>query len=149
MYSAVGILTTFAFFLLLSETRLLIKLVLLGATCLVTTYFYARQLFSTTPIVFLSILVLLFLPQSHPAAVTTWLILLAGLAFLYTMSVYIPVIFILGIVITLILLAYVAFVTFFAFHHLDTFAFAVYLGLVYLFWYGWVHDRPAVRYRLA
>lgn len=148
-YSAVGILTLFACFLLMSEVRLLVKLVLLGVTCLITTYFYARQLFSSTPLVFLSILVLLFLPHGHPSAVFIWLVLLGGIAFFYTLSIYIPAIFILGIVVTLILLAYAAFVTFFAYQHLDTFAFVVYLGLMYLFWYGWLHDSPPLRYRMA
>lgn len=149
IYSAVGILVVFTCLLFFSNARLLMKLALLGTAFLVTAYFYVRELFSPTPLVFLSILVLLFLPHSHPAAVMTWLILFAALAFLYTISIYIPAIFILGIVVTLILLTYVAFITFFAFHSLDTFAFTVYLGVLYLFWYGWVHDSPLPRYRLA
>lgn len=149
VYSALGILVVFACLLLFSNARLLVKLALLGAACLVTTYFYVRELFSSTPLVFLSILVFLFLPHSHPAAVSVWLSLFAGIAFLYTLSTYMPAVFVLGIVVMLILLAYVAFATFFAFHNLDTFAFAVYIGLVYLFWYGWVHDRPPLRYRLV
>ena len=78
-------------------------------------------------------------------AMTTWLILIGILAIFYTLSRQIPAFLLLSIVVTLMVAGYVAFLTTFAFHALDSPAFTVYLSILYLLWYAWVHDIPRLQ----
>jgi hypothetical protein len=126
--------------LAMSNARLLVKLVLLGTTVLVSVCFLRRSLFSTTPIVFLSLLVLLFLPGGDPTAVYIWLACLGMIALLYTLAHRLPVRIILGFLFTLFFAAYVGFLTILAYHSLDPPAFTALLALLYLGWYGCIHD---------
>lgn len=146
---AIGIIVVFAFLLLVSTSLLVVKLALLGVTGLISVYFFKRNLFGATPIIFLGILLLLFLPGAHPSAVYLWLGILGTIGFFYTLAAHIPAVFVLGIVVTLVVMIYVSFLTIMAYNHLDRTAFSVYLGVLFLFWYGWVHDGPAARYRRA
>lgn len=137
--------------ILLSGARLLVKFALLGMVSFLSIYYLHRNLFSTTPIVFLAILSLLFLPGGHTFAVQSWLAILGCVAFVYTLARQLPAFVLLGIVVTLILAAYVGFVVVLAYHALDPLAFTVFLSVLYLIWYAWVHDHPLdeMRLRLA
>ena len=137
--------------LFVSSARLLVKLALFGVSALLSFYFLRRNLFSTTPLVCLFVLMLLFLPGGHPAAAYMWLVLLGGAAFLVTLTRQIPEYILLGIVITLILSGYIGFLTFFSYIALDSAAFTVYLSVLYLSWYAWLYGRPLdeLRLRLA
>jgi hypothetical protein len=134
--------------LFLSGARLLVKLTLLTLIGGLSLYYLHRNLFSTTPLVFLSILVLLFLPGGHPMAIYSWLTILGAATLLYTLIRQLPAIVVLGILVTLMLSGYVVFLTVLAYHTLDPPAFTVFLSVLYMVWYIWVHDHP-LRYRLA
>ena len=79
-------------------------------------------------------------------AMTTWLIVLGVIAIFYTLARQLPAILLLGLLVTLMLAGYVTFLTMFAYHSLDSPAFTVYLSILYLLWYGWIHDQqPLLR----
>lgn len=128
--------------ILISSARLLVKLALFATLSALSLYLLRRNLFTTTPIVFISILVLLFLPSGHPSAVYLWFIFLGGGAFLYTLSHHLPPMVILCIVVTAMAAAYAGFLVVLAYITLDPSAFVVFLSVLYLSWYAWVHDNP-------
>jgi hypothetical protein len=142
------VLFAFVALLVVSSARLLVKIALLGAATVLSSYFLHRNLFSTTPVVFLLILACLFLPGGHPSAVYLWLAVLGAAAFSYTLAYQLPMIVLLVILVTSIVAAYTGFLVLLAYTTLDSSAFTVFLSLVYLAWYGWVHDTP-LRLRLA
>jgi hypothetical protein len=131
--------------LLVSGARLLVKIGLLGATLILSAYFLRRNLFSTTPLVFLSIFAILFLPGGHPSAMYLWFMILGGIAFLYTLARQLPAIVVLGLVVNIMVAAYVGFLVLMAYTALDSSAFVVFLSILYLAWYGWVHDHSRLR----
>lgn len=147
--SGIGILLIIACLLFVSNVRLLVKVVLMGITSLITGYFFHRNLFGTTPIVFVLIFLVLFLPGGHPSAVYLWLAIIGILGFLYMLTIWVPAIFIAGLLITGMLALYVGFITVVAYQYLDPAAFSAYMGVLYLLWYGFVHDRPFPRYRMT
>lgn len=132
--------------LFFSGARLLVKIALLGAISVISFYYILYGLFSSTPLVFVSILTMLFLPHSHPSAVYMWMIILGGVAFVYTLARYLPVIILLGIIVVLFVTGYTAFLAVAAYHALDPPAFTVFLSVLYLFWYAGVHHHPRLRY---
>lgn len=134
-----GVLGALLTLIALSNARLLIKLVLLGVSVLLSLWGLRNALFTTTPILVLSILVLLFLPGGNPAAVYLWLVILGVAGILYTLARQLPLQMVLGFVVTTMVLGYVGFLTILAYHSLDSPAFTALLGLLYLGWYGWVH----------
>ena len=134
--------------LVVSSARLLVKLALLGAATVLSSCFLHRNLFSTTPVVFLLLLACLFLPGGHPSAVYLWLAVLGAAAFSYTLAYQVPIFILLVILATSIVAAYTGFLVLLAYTTLDSSAFTVFLSLVYLAWYGWVHDTP-LRLRLT
>lgn len=148
---AVGVLFVLACLIFCSSSRILVKCALFAAVSLVTLYFFAMNLFSKTPVLFLGVLLLLFLAGGHPAAVTMWLIVLGLLAFVCILSLHVPAIFILAMFVTLLMATYVGFFTLLAYRNLDPPAFSVYIGILYLVWYGWIHGQEVyhVRLRLA
>jgi hypothetical protein len=128
--------------LVVSSARLLVKVALFGAATVLSVCFLQRNLFTTTPLVFLFILGLLFLPGGHPSAVYLWLALLGTSAFAYTLAYQLPMLVLLSILVTSIVAAYAAFLVVLAYSTLDSSAFTVFLSIVYLAWYGWVHENP-------
>jgi hypothetical protein len=44
--------------------------------------------------------------------------------------------------------AYIGFLTLLSYTMLDTFAFTVYISVLYLLWFAWVHDNPVEQLRL-
>jgi hypothetical protein len=128
--------------LVVSSARLLVKVALFGAATVLSVCFLQRNLFTTTPLVFLFILGLLFLPGGHPSAVYLWLALLGTSAFAYTLAYQLPMLVLLSILVTSIVAAYAAFLVVLAYTTLDSSAFTVFLSIVYLAWYGWVHENP-------
>jgi hypothetical protein len=134
--------------LVISGVRLLVKTALFGAMSLLCLYYLYRNLWGTTPIVFLGILALLFLPSAHIDAVYLWMGLLGMLAFLYTLAREIPPIILLRIVVTFLVFSYIGFLTVVAYNALDSQAFTVYISVMYLLWSGWVHDHPLEDLRL-
>lgn len=148
---SLGVLAVLLCLIFVSNSRLLVKCAMVGLSCLVTAYFFTMSLFNRTPILFLGILLLLFLPGAHPAAVYMWLVVFGLLAFVYILSLHVPAIFILAMFVTLTMAAYVGFFTILAYRNLDAPAFSAYLGILYLSWYGWIHGREPfhARYRLA
>ena len=139
---------TLSLFLFLSRTRLLVKLSLFATLSLACLYFLRRNLWATTPLVFVGILVMIFLPGSHPSAVYTFLSVLGFLALVYTLARQIPMIIVLRILVTLMVGAYIAFLTLVSYTMLDAFAFTVYISVLYLLWFAWVHDNPVEQLRL-
>jgi hypothetical protein len=134
--------------LVISSARLLVKLALLGAATVLSACFLHRNLFTTTPLVFLLVLAGLFLPGGHPSAVYLWLTILGVAAFSYTLAYQLPMIVLLILLVTSIVTAYAAFLVVLAYTTLDSSAFTVFLSILYLAWYGWVHENP-LRLRLA
>ena len=134
-----GMLAILLTLLAVSNAWLLLKLVFLGFAVGLCVYFLRRSLVTTTPLVFLSILVLLFLPGGDPVAVYLWLATLGALAFLYTIAHQLPAGVFVGFVVMLMMMGYVGFLILLAYHTLDPPAFTALLGLVYLGWYGWIH----------
>jgi hypothetical protein len=134
--------------LFFSHVRILMKLFLLGMTVLLSLYFLHRGLFSTTPIVFLTILCMLFLPGGHPSATDLWVIALGIIVLGYTLGRQVPALMLLGILTICMVFGYVFFLTMFAYHALDTPAFTVYVSILYLSWYAWLHTRPTEDLRL-
>lgn len=134
--------------LVISSARLLVKLALFGAATVLSACFLHRNLFSTTPLVVLFILALLFLPGGHPSAVYLVLAILGVAAFSYTLAYQLPMIVLLILLVTSIVTAYAAFLVVLAYTTLDSSAFTVFLSILYLAWYGWVHENP-LRLRLA
>lgn len=132
----------FLILLSLSQIRILMKLFLLGLSVLMTFHFFRRGLFSITPIVFLTILCLLFLPGGHPSATNIWFVVIAVLMIGYTLGQQVPAMVLLGILFTLLLSGYVMFLTMFAYHAFDTPAFTVYISTLYLGWYAWMNAHP-------
>lgn len=139
---------TMSLFLFLSNARLLAKLSLFTTFLLVALYFLRRNLWATTPLVFVGILVLLFLPDMHPSAVYTFFGVLGLITFVYTLARQIPMIIVLRILVTLMVGAYIGFLTLLSYTMLDTFAFTVYISVLYLLWFAWVHDNPVEQLRL-
>ena len=132
--------------LLLSQVRTLVKLFLFGVGLSVCLYLLRRRLMNCTPLVFISVLALLILPGGHSMAMTMWLMVLGLVMILYTLVRQLPAILLLTVLVTMMLGGYVAFLTMFAYHSLDSPAFTVYLSVLYLSWYAWVHDqRPLLR----
>jgi hypothetical protein len=123
-----------------------VKLALFGALGALSLFFLRRNLFHTTPLAFLAILALLFLPENHPATAYRWLAVLGGIAFVYSLVREIPPIVLLGGVVKTIVAAYVGVLIFFAYHVLDPPGFTVFLSVVYLTWYAWIHARPRLRF---
>jgi len=128
--------------LTISQVRLMVKLFLFGIGICVCAYLLSRRLISSTPLVFISILALLILPGGHSMAMTMWLIILGVFVVLYTLGRQLPALLLLSVLVTLILAGYVTFLTMFAYHSLDSPAFTVYLSVVYLLWYAWIHNHP-------
>jgi len=135
-------------FLFVSSARLLVKLALFGGFSLASLYFLRRNLWATTPIVFLGVLILLFLPGSNSSAVYMFLTAIGAVALVYTLARQIPMIIVLRVVVTLMVGAYVGFLTILTYTILDTPAFTVYISVLYLFWFAWVHDNPIEELRL-
>ena len=131
--------------LLLSTTRLGVKLILFGVTVAVALVCIRRNLLTSTPLVALSCLVLLFLPGGHPTAVTIWIIVLGALAVLYVLVSRLPPWVLLAIVITLILSAYGIFFIILAYHWLDPPAFTILVCGLYMGWYLGIHEIPRLR----
>ena len=136
---AVGALITL---LLISSARLLVKVALFASLSALSFYFVRRNLFTTTPLVFLSILALLFLPGGNPSAVYLWFIILGGIAFVYTLGQHLPAMLLLRILVTAMTAAYTGFFVVLAYVTLDPSAFVVFLSVLYLSWYAWLHDTP-------
>jgi len=130
-----------------SSARHLVKLALFGGIAVISFFFLRRGLFSSTPLVFVSILTMLFLPHSHPSAVYMWMMILGGVAFAYTLSRQLPAVVLMGVVVVLMVTAYTGFLAVVAYQTLDPPAFTVFLSVLYLFWYGWVHEHPRLPYR--
>ena len=138
--------------LLVSSARLLVKLALFGFSAVLSFYFFRRNLFgTTTPLFWIAILTLLFLPGGYSVAVYFWLIILWAAAFVLTLVRYVPEFILLGIVVTTVVMGYVGFLTFLSYHALDAPAFTVYLSILYLMWYAWLYAHPLdeLRLRLA
>lgn len=128
--------------LLVSQVTLPVKIFLFGLGFFLCAYLLHRRLLDSTPMTFIAILAILILPGGHSLAMTTWLVVIGILAVLYTLARQIPPFLLLSIVVTLMLAGYAAFLTTFAYHALDSPAFTVYLSILYLMWYAWVHDIP-------
>jgi hypothetical protein len=139
---------SFVALLVISSARLLVKIALLGAAAALSACFLHRNLFSTTPLVSLFILALLFLPGGHPTTVYLVLAILGVAAFSYTLAYQLPMIVLLILLVTSIGTAYAAFLVVLAYTTLDSSAFTVFLSILYLAWYAWVHENP-LRLRLA
>ena len=128
--------------LLLSQVRTIVKLFLFGIGLSVCIYLLSRRLMTSTPLVFVSILALLILPGGHSMAMTMWLMILGLFLILYTLGRQLPALMLLSVLVTFMLAGYAAFLTMFAYHSLDSPAFTVYLSVLYLLWYAWIHDHP-------
>ena len=135
-------------FLFVSNARVLVKLALFGVFSLVSLYFLRRNLWATTPIVFIGILILLFLPGGHPSATYMFLTVLGVVTLVYTLARQIPMTVILRVLVTLMVGAYVAFLTIMTYTMLDAPGFTVYTSVLYLLWFAWVHDHPLEYMRL-
>jgi len=132
--------------LLVSQVRIIMKLFLFGVGISVCAYLLHRRLLTSTPLVFVSIIAILMIPGGHSMAMTTWLIVLGVITIFYTLARQLPAILLLGLLVTLMLAGYVMFLTMFAYHSLDSPAFTVYLSILYLMWYAWIHDQqPLLR----
>lgn len=140
-----GLFSVIVFLLFASSVRFLVKIALFSAATVLTAYFFHQNLLTTTTMTFLSILFLLFFPTSHFYAVYLWMLLLGATAFVYTVVLYVPMSYLLSIVVAMFVFAYMALLTVAAHAHLDSFAFSVYIGVLYLAWYGWVHGHPRLR----
>jgi hypothetical protein len=119
-----------------------VKVALFASLSALSFYFVRRNLFTTTPLVFLSILALLFLPGGNPSAVYLWFIILGGIAFVYTLGQHLPAMLLLRILVTAMTAAYTGFFVVLAYVTLDPSAFVVFLSVLYLSWYAWLHDTP-------
>ena len=75
-------------------------------------------------------------------AMTMWLMILGLFLILYTLGRQLPALMLLSVLVTFMLAGYAAFLTMFAYHSLDSPAFTVYLSVLYLLWYAWIHDHP-------
>jgi hypothetical protein len=128
--------------LFFSEVSWVVKVGLFIGIAGITIVYSRRNLLGTTPFVFLTILSILFLPRVDATLAYIWLGILGTFATFYTLSHFVPAIFLLGIVITLMVSLYTAILTFVAYNSLDRFAFTVYLYFVYLLWYGWIREQP-------
>ena len=127
--------------LFFSNARIFVKLLLFASTAVLSLFFLRRNLFDTTPVVFTSILAILFLPGGNPAVVYIWMFILGVLAFVYTLSQYLSAIALLSIVVTSMVAAYVGFFVVMSYHVLDSAAFTVFISVLYLAWYAWLHSR--------
>ena len=127
--------------LIVSSARLIAKFALLTAIGALSFFFLRRNLFNTTPLVLLTIIALLFLPGNHPAAAHSWLAILGGIAFAYTIVYEMPIDILLMIVVKTLIGAYSGFLIFFAYHALDPAAFTVFLSVFYLAWYAWIREH--------
>jgi hypothetical protein len=133
--------------LFFSNARIFVKLLLFASTA-VLSLFLRRNLFDTTPLVFISILAVLFLPGGNPVAIYVWIFILGVLAFIYTLSQYLSAIALLSIVVSTIVAAYVGFFVVMSYHMMDSPAFTVFVSVLYLAWYAWLHSQD-MRLRLA
>jgi len=132
--------------LLFSNVRVLVKVVLLLMTVGISLFFLHHNLFSMTPLVFVSIIALLCLPGGHPMATNIWFIIVAVIMVVYTLARQFPAMVLLAVLVTLLLASYVIFLTMFAYHSLDSPAFTVYLSVIYLAWYAWLHNETRLRF---
>ena len=130
--------------LFFSQAAVGLKLFLLGTSALICIYLLHRHLLRSTPIVFVLIVALLILPGGHPLASSMWYTVIGLIVLIYTLARQLPAIVLLGIVVTLMLAGYVVFLTMFAYHSLDSPAFTVYLSILYLLWYAWIHDQQPI-----
>ena len=132
--------------LFFSTARLFVKLVLFSATSVLSLHFLRRNLFDTTPLVFISILAILFLPGGSPSAMYIWIMILGVIAFVYTLAQYLSALVLLSIVVSTMLAAYAGFIVVLSYHVLDSPAFTVFVSVLYLSWYAWLHSRyPRLR----
>lgn len=141
-----GILGVSFCFLFASDARFVAKVMLMGSIALLTFYYVKRNFWGPTPLVFLGILTILFIPRANPVVACIWLAILGSAAVVYTLSFFVPVLFVLGIVVTLFMSMYIGMLTYAAYGVLDNFAFTVYVCVLYLVWYGWVQERPRLRF---
>jgi hypothetical protein len=138
--------------LFLSTVPTLVKIALFCAASAVSFYLLHRGLFGSTPLIFVSILMLLFLPSPHPSAVHLWLLVIGGVGVVVTLSQLLPAILLLGVVAILLVTAYTGILIVAAYYALDPPAFTVLLSILYLVWYGWVREhlrlrQPRLRHR--
>lgn len=131
--------------LLVSQVAIPVKVFLFGLGFFICAYLLHRRLLDSTPVTFIAILAILILPGGHSMALTMLFITFGVLAVVYTIARQIPAILLLSVVVTLMLAGYAAFLTMFAYHALDSPAFTVYLSILYLLWYAWVHDLPRLQ----
>jgi hypothetical protein len=142
------ILASLTFLLFLSGARLLVKLALFASLSMISLYFLHSNLWGTTPVVSLGILAVLFLPGGHGSAVYSWITILGGIALIYTLARQMPTVVLLRLVVSLMVSVYAGLLSVVAFHSLDAAAFTVFLSVLYLFWFGWVHAHPLEHMRL-
>lgn len=134
--------------LFFSTARLFVKIILFSSTSVLSLYFLRRNLFDTTPLVFISILAMLFLPGGSPTAMYMWIFILGVIAFVYTLSQYLSALVLLSIVVSTMIAAYTGFFVVMTYHVLDSPAFTVFISVLYLAWYAWIHSRD-MRLQLA
>jgi hypothetical protein len=127
--------------LVLSNALIIVKFSLLATVALLSLYLLRFNLIETTSLTFLAILAVIFFPGGHHSAMQLYLIILGMIAFVYTLSRQMPMVMLLGLVITTMTALYSAFFIFLAFHALDPPAFTVLLSAYFMAWYGWIHTR--------
>ncbi len=134
--------------LFFSTARIFVKLMLFLSTAVLSLHYLRRNLFDTTPIIFISILGMLFLPGGDPTAMYLWILILGVIAFVYTLAQYLSALVLLSIVVSTMIAAYAGFFVVMTYHVLDSPAFTVFISVLYLTWYAWLHSRD-MRLRLA
>lgn len=143
LWSTYMVLATLLF---LSQTRFIIKVGLLACLSALFFYYSRRGTFTRTPMFLVGALLLLFLPGStDPTAIGLLLTAVVTVLGLLTLSLYVPVHYIMTMIANLLVIGYVAFFSWALYVHLDTFAFSTWLSIAALAWYAWMEYTIASR----
>jgi len=127
--------------LLFSSALPIVKIVLFILMSGLCFYFFRRKLFDITTMSFLTILLILFVPGGNPNAMYMCILILGISAFIYTLSCFLPAHVVLSIVVGAFISAYTGFIVVVLHHTLDSSAFGVFISVLYMAWYAWLHAR--------
>lgn len=127
--------------LLFSSALPIVKIVLFILMSGLCFYFFRRKLFDITTMSFLAILLILFVPGGNPNAMYMCILILGISAFIYTLSCFLPAHVVLSIVVGAFISAYTGFIVVVLHHTLDSSAFGVFISVLYMAWYAWLHAR--------
>jgi hypothetical protein len=114
----------------------------------ITTFFVRNNLFNQTVAIGTLMVYVTFVHGGHPEAVISVLCILSGVAAVTTLTLYIPLLYVVTVAFTLTVFAYLLAMCIAFASGADSYALTVFMCLTYMGWYGWIRTHPPPRFPL-